>query len=84
MSDKNYTVSVDDIIAQGVSDAVKNLYGVDAPASSIVPQQTKREFEGNLTIVVFPWVKAARKSPEAVGDEIGRYLVEHCNAVSRY
>ena len=84
MSDKNYTPSVDSIVAKSVSDAVKSLYGVDTPASAIVPQQTKREFEGNLTIVVFPWVKAARKSPEAVGDEIGRYLVEHSTAVSRY
>ena len=60
-------MSIDDIIAQGVARAVKELYGVDADPASIQPQTTKKEFEGNLTIVVFPWVKAVRKSPEGGG-----------------
>ena len=60
-------MSIDDIIAKGVAAAVKELYGVDADPATIQPQTTKKEFEGNLTVVVFPWVKAARKSPEAVG-----------------
>lgn len=77
-------MSIDDIIAQGVARAVKELYGVDADPASIQPQTTKKEFEGNLTIVVFPWVKAARKSPEAVGREIGDWLVENEPAVDRY
>ncbi len=67
-------MSIDDIIAQGVARAVKELYGVDADPKTIQPQTTKKEFEGNLTIVVFPWVKVARKSPEAVGKEIGDWL----------
>ena len=64
-------MSVDIIIAQAVSKAVKELYGADTPACDIVPQATRKEFEGNLTVVVFPWVKIARKSPEAVGQEKG-------------
>lgn len=64
--------------------AVKELYGVDADAASIQPQTTKKEFEGNLTIVVFPWVKVARKSPEAVGTEIGNWLVDNEPAVDRF
>ena len=76
-------MSIDNIIAQAVAHAVKALYGVDADPSSIVPQTTKKEFEGNLTIVVFPWVKAARKSPEAVGTEIGDWLVANEPAVNR-
>ena len=75
---------VDNIIAQAVSRAVKELYGVDAPAESIVPQATRKEFEGNLTIVTFPWVKAARKSPEQVGTEIGNWLVDNEPAVNRF
>ncbi|MBP3534562.1 MAG: arginine--tRNA ligase [Muribaculaceae bacterium] len=75
---------VDKIIAEAVSRAVKELYGVDAPAETIVPQATRKEFEGNLTIVTFPWVKAARKSPEQVGTEIGNWLVDNEPAVSRF
>ncbi len=77
-------MSIDDIIAQAVAHAVHDLYGVESDPSSIVPQTTKKEFEGNLTIVVFPWVKAARKSPEAVGKEIGEWLVENEPAVNRF
>jgi arginyl-tRNA synthetase len=75
---------IDNIIAQAASKAVKELYGVDAPAESIVPQATRKEFEGNLTVVTFPWVKAARKSPEQVGTEIGNWLVDNEPAVSRF
>ncbi len=77
-------MSIDQIIAQGVAGAVKELYGVDTDASAIVPQATRKEFEGNLTVVVFPWVKAARKSPEAVGQEIGQWLVDNEPAVDRF
>ena len=52
----------------GMSFALK--VAVETDPASIVPQTTKKEFEGNLTVVVFPWVKAARKAPEAVGKEI--------------
>ena len=47
-------------------------------------QKTRSEFEGNLTLVVFPFVKMARKSPEQTGQELGDYLVAHCEAVSSY
>ena len=77
-------MSLDNIIAQGVSRAVKELYGVDTPAEQIVPQATRKEFEGNLTIVIFPWVKAARKAPEAVAHEIGAWLADNEPAVDRF
>lgn len=77
-------MSIDNIIAQGVSRAVKELYGVDTPAEQIVPQATRKEVEGNLTVVVFPWVKAARKAPDAVAAEIGDWLVDNEPAVDRY
>lgn len=81
---KSFIMSIDNIIAQAVAKAVKELYNVEADASTITPQTTKKEFEGNLTIVVFPWVKAARKSPEAVGTEIGEWLVANEPAVNRF
>ena len=77
-------MSADSIIAAAVSRAVKELYGIDTPQEQIVPQATRKEFEGDATVVVFPWVKAARKSPEQVGDEIGRWLVANEPAVERY
>ena len=77
-------MSIEKIIASAVANAVKELYGVDTPADKIVPQATRREFEGNLTVVVFPWTKAAGKAPEAVGEEIGNYLVAHEDAVAAF
>ena len=77
-------MSIDNIIAEAVSKAVKDLYNVECTPSSVVPQPTRKEFEGNLTVVVFPWVKAARKSPEQVGKEIGDYLVMNEPAVKNF
>lgn len=81
---KSFIMSIDNIIAQAVAKAVKELYNVEVDAATITPQTTKKEFEGNLTIVVFPWVKAARKSPETVGTEIGEWLVANEPAVNRF
>ena len=77
-------MSIDNIISQATADAVKALYGVDFEASKIVPQTTKKEFEGNLTVVVFPFLKASRKSPEATAQEIGEHLVANCDAVRSF
>ena len=77
-------MSIDNIISQATAEAVKALYGVDFEASKIVPQATKKEFEGNLTVVVFPFLKASKKAPEATAQEIGEYLVSHCDAVRSF
>mgnify|MGYP002521019175 FL=1 len=77
-------MSIDNILAQSTADAVKALYGVDVAAESIVPSTTKKEFEGNLTIVVFPFLKASHKRPEDTAQEIGEYLVSHCEAVEKF
>ena len=66
------------------SEAVKALYGMDATEKMLQLQKTRNEFEGNLTLVVFPFVKAARKSPEQTGQEIGEYLVQNCDAISKF
>ncbi len=77
-------MSIDNLISQAIASAVKELYGIDADAKTIVPQATRKEFEGNLTVMVFPWVKAARKAPEAVGAEIGEWLLKNEAAVSDF
>jgi arginyl-tRNA synthetase len=77
-------MTADQIISTAVSGAVKALYGVDCPADSIVPQATRKEFEGDVTIVVFPWVKAARKAPEAVAQEIGEWIAQNEPVVEKF
>lgn len=77
-------MSIDNILAQATADAVKALYGAEVAAGSIVPSTTKKEFEGNLTIVVFPFLKASHKRPEDTAQEIGEYLVANCEAVEKF
>ena len=77
-------MSIDKIIAEATAQAVKTLYGVEVTPESIAPQTTKKEFEGNLTIVVFPFLKASHKRPEDTAQEIGDYLVANCNAVEKF
>ena len=76
--------SIDNMLAQGTAQALKALYGLDFPAENITPQTTKKEFEGNETIVVFPFLKASHKKPEDTAREIGDYLTEHCPVVEKY
>ena len=64
--------------------AVKALYGQDVPEKMVQLQKTRSEFEGSLTLVVFPFVKMARKSPEQTGQELGEYLVANCDAISKF
>ena len=77
-------MSIDNILAQATAAAVKELYGVDFPAEKIVPQTTKKEFEGNETIVVFPFLKASRKAPDVTAQEIGEHMLAHCDAVEKF
>ena len=77
-------MSIDNIISSAVAEALKSLYGADVDASTIVPQTTKKEFEGNLTIVVFPFLKMSKKAPEATAQEIGEYLASNCEAVKAF
>lgn len=73
------------LLAKGVQAAVKALYGADVEINQVQVQKTKKEFEGHLTVVIFPFVKMARKSPEQVGQELGAYLQEqHPEYVAGY
>lgn len=73
------------LLAKGVQEAVKTLYGAEVELNQVQVQKTKKEFEGHLTVVIFPFVKMARKSPEQVGQELGVYLQEkHAEYVACY
>ena len=77
-------MSIEQKIQESAKAAAKALYGIDADEKMVQLQKTRSEFQGNLTLVVFPFVKAARKKPEAVAEEIGQYLVENSGVVSEY
>ncbi len=77
-------MNIESQITQTAIEAVKQLYGQEVPADSLQPQKTKSNFQGNLTLVVFPLLKVSKKKPEETAEEIGAYLKEHCNAVADY
>lgn len=68
-------------ISSSVIKAVKELYGADITENMVQLQKTKREFEGSLTLVVFPFLKISRQKPEATAEAIGNWLVENCEHV---
>ncbi len=67
-------MTIEQKIVDAVKAGVKSLYGAELTDSQVQLQKTKKEFEGNLTVVVFPFVKLARKSPDAVGAELGEFM----------
>lgn len=77
-------MDIETIVTEGVVKAVKELYGADADPKSLAPSATKREFEGDLTVVVFPLLRMSRKSPEATASEIGEWLVANVPAIEKY
>ncbi|MBO5346132.1 MAG: arginine--tRNA ligase, partial [Paludibacteraceae bacterium] len=62
-------------LSKAVVAAVKSLYGLEVEESAVQLQKTRSEFEGDITLLTFPFVIAARKAPEQVSTEIGEYLV---------
>ncbi len=71
-------------ISQSVASAVKSLYGAEPDSRSTRLQPTRKEFEGDFTLVVFPFVRIAKKSPHEVAEEIGRWLKENEDAVADF
>lgn len=71
-------------ISSSVIKAVKELYGADITENMVQLQKTKREFEGSLTLVVFPFLKISRQKPEATAEAIGNWLVENFEHVERF
>lgn len=71
-------------ITASIIAALKDLYGADCPVGQIQLQKTKKEFEGHLTLVVFPFLRSSKKSPEQTAQEIGTYLVEKEAAIVKF
>ena len=77
-------MKIENKIEASVREAIRALYGQEVPAAQVQLQKTKKEFEGHLTLVVFPLLKISRKAPEQTAQEIGAYLKEHEPAVAAY
>lgn len=75
---------LEEILRQQFVDAFIKLYGQEPPVQQVNFQQTRPEFEGDLTVVVFPFVKMAKKSPEVMADELGKEIVATSEIVSKY
>ena len=77
-------MKIENQIARSVIASVKELYGQDVPMSMVQLQKTKSNFEGNLTLVVFPFLKMSRQKPEDTARTIGELLVRDCAAVAGF
>lgn len=77
-------MNVESIIADWCLGGAQSLYGKEITAAQIQIQKTKKDFEGDYTLIVFPFVKLARKSPEAIGQDLGEYLLANVRDVLAY
>ena len=68
-------MKIESQIADMTVQAVKALYGLDTDAAQVQVQKTRKEFEGHLTVVVFPYLKSSHKGPEQTAAEIGGWIV---------
>ena len=77
-------MNIEKALCSSVIKAVKELYGQDVPEKMVQLQKTKREFEGHLTLVVFPFLKISHKKPEETAEDLGRWLKENESCVASY
>ena len=77
-------MNIENKLIESVISGLRALYGQDVPASQIQLQKTKKEFDGHLTLVVFPFLRMSKKGPEQTAEEIGAYLVANEPAIAGY
>ena len=70
-------MDIEEKLVSAVTNGLKALYGQEVPAVQVQLQKTKKEFEGHLTLVVFPFLRLSKKSPEQTAAEIGEYLKQN-------
>ena len=81
---KYNSMNIESEIIATVVQAVKECFGQDVPTTMVQLQKTKAEFEGNLTLVVFPFLKLSRLKPEDTAQQLGDYLAKHCKVVQSF
>ncbi|KJF45400.1 arginine--tRNA ligase [Draconibacterium sediminis] len=77
-------MSIESLIQKGTVEAMKSLYGADLPENQVQVQNTRKEFEGDITVVVFPFLRYSKKGPEQTAEDLGKYLVENIETVENY
>lgn len=77
-------MDIEQRISESVEEALKSLYHITPEKSLIQLQNTRKDFEGDVTLVVFPILKFSRKSPEATASEIGKYLIENVSEIVKF
>lgn len=77
-------MTIEQQIITTAQQTVKTLYGQEVPEKMVQLQKTKREFEGNLTLVVFPFLKISRKKPEDTAQDLGEYIKQNCDAIADF
>jgi arginyl-tRNA synthetase len=77
-------MKIENQISASAIQAIKELYGQEIPEKMVQLQKTRSNFEGNLTLVVFPFLKISKKKPEDTAQEIGEYLQKNCKAVEKF
>ena len=70
-------MNIEEKLTASIISAINMLYGQEVPAKMVQLQKTKKEFEGHLTLVVFPFLKMSKKGPEQTAQEIGAYLCQN-------
>ena len=77
-------IRLEDLITDHVLKALKELYGSELDAGQVPLQRTRKDLEGDFTIVVFPFLKASRKSPDATAGDLGNYLCDKMDEISGF
>lgn len=75
-------MNIQEVLSQKVKEAVQSIYGKELPLVEFQP--TRKDFEGDITIVVFPMLRVIKGNPVQIGEQIGAYLQEHVEEVSGY
>jgi len=77
-------MNIDDVITSSVVNAIRNLYGASVTEQQVQLQKTKKEFEGQLTLVVFPFLRLSHQKPEETAQQIGLWLQENERAIEKF
>ncbi len=75
---------MEELIIQAVAKGMASIYGAEVDVNTIQPQKTRKEFDGDLTVVVFPFTKIAKKSPEQTAEDLGKYLVDNVPQITNF
>ncbi|WP_297093843.1 arginine--tRNA ligase [uncultured Draconibacterium sp.] len=77
-------MSIESLIQKGTVEGMKSLYGADLPENQVQVQNTRKDFEGDITVVVFPFLRYSKKGPEQTAEDLGKYLVENIETVENF